>query len=614
MKKSLFFILVLCFINTIALASGNVSEKQEYLKRNYVANGTGNYDKLDVYGVLNFFMQYSESLGKWNYEQAGLTWDEVSKAIDGNPDVIFNKLSGRFVWKEANGFKVLVKLFINNNNFFGIFDGKYFKNLEELYCQENQISEINVSKNINLKKLNCSYNILKKLDVSRNLGLTYLNFSSNQLEELDITKNVNLTSLSGFYNKLTELNVTQNLKLTNLIIYANNIYSLDLLNNSELVTLDCDGNNLKKLDVSKNVKLNKIDCSNNALTQLDFSNNINLNTLLSNGNGLNSLNISKNVNLVELYCYSNQLKELDVSKNINLINLFCYSNNLTALDVSKNVNLINLSCDSNELITLDVSKNVNLINLSCDSNKLTTLDVSNNVSLATLNCEYNQLTSLIVPKVNNLSKLVGHTNQLKLSTLQGDFLTIKSLILNPQNTLNGGTKGYFDILDLSSEYIIDGKLTSYTWIDKSTKQEVNMFALKGKFIANTENAGKTLICQMKNELFPGFILEYEVAIKDEMVTTRNINESIPEGFKLVGPHANLSESVQLTPNPVVDNVKINSSARVESVNVYSYSGREVKRIPKVKNNELNLQDLPSGIYMITIKTEQGIINKKIIKR
>ena len=61
-------------------------------------------------------------------------------------------------------------------------------------------------------------------------------------------------------------------------------------------------------------------------------------------------------------------------------------------------------------------------------------------------------------------------------------------------------------------------------------------------------------------------------------------------------------------------MKVNTTSKVESANVYSYTGKEVKRIPTVYNNELNLQDLPSGIYMISIKTEQGMVTQKVIKK
>ncbi|QYN49222.1 T9SS type A sorting domain-containing protein [Apibacter sp. ESL0432] len=531
MKKKLLSILLWCFIATPLLATVDISKQENYLREHFVASTTTNYDAMDVYGILNFFMQYSESNKKWNYELAGLTWEEMAKAINGNPEVIFTKLSGVFTWKASNNIKVLTQLNLNYKNYSGVFDGRYFKNLEYL---------------------NCYYNRLKAIDLS---------------------KNVNLTNLS------------------------------------------CDNNQLATLDVSKNVNLNKLYCYSNQLTTLDISKNVNLKGLWCYSNKLTALDVSKNVNLTNLSCDNNQLRTLDVSKNVNLNNLYCSSNQLTTLDISKNLDLIYLNCYSNQLTTLDISKNVNLTYLNCYSNQLTTLDVSKNVYLVYLYFYNNKIAQLLVPKVHKISELNGINNNLKLSTLKGNFLTIKSLKLNPQATLKGGVKGIFEVLDLSSEYSIDGKYTTYTWYDKTTQQEVGTYALKGKFYAGPENAGKTLICKMKNELIPNFVLEYEVTIKNTVsFASRDINENIPEGFVRIGPQKNETESIQLFPNPVIDILKINTTAKVTSASVYNYAGKEVKRYPRVINNELDLQDLPAGIYIVNLATDQGILSKKIIKK
>ena len=573
MKKNLLFILLWCFIATPLLATVDISKQENYLREHFVASTSTNYDAMDVYGILNFFMQYSESEKKWNYELEGLTWEEMAKAINGNPEVIFTKLSGMFIWKASNNFKVLTLLNLSYKKFNGVFDGKFFKNLESLYCDGNNLTALDVSKNVNL---------------------TYLDCSSIQLTTLDISKNVNLKQLRCLYNKLKALDVSKNVNLT---------------------YLNCSSNQLTTLDISKNVNLTNLYCGSNQLTTLDISKNVNLKGLYCRENKLAIIDISKNVNLNNLYCDSNQLTNLDISKNINLTSLDCDRNKLSVLDVSKNVNLIYLNCSFNQLTFLDVSKNVNLIYLFCSYNQLTTIDVSKNFNLIYFYFNNNKIAQLIIPKVHKISELIGDYNNLKLSSLKGNFLTIKSLKLNPQTTLQGGVKGIFEVLDLSSEYSIDGKYTTYTWYDKTTQQEVGTYTLKGKFYAGPENAGKTLICKMKNELIPNFVLEYEVKIKNTVsFASRNIKENIPEGFVWVGPQKSESESIQLFPNPVIDVLKINTTANVTSASVYNYAGKEVKRYPRVINNELDLQDLSAGIYIVNLATDQGILSKKIIKK
>ena len=615
MKKNLLFILLWCFTATPLLATIDISKQENYLREHFVASTTTNYDAMDVYGILNFFMQYSESEKKWNYELAGLTWEEMAKAINGDPEVIFTKLSGKFVWKDISGFKVLTQLNLESKKFNGVFEGRYFKNLEVLYCYDNKLTALDVSKNVNLIILSCSNNKLTTLDVSKNLKLVKLICYRNNITSLNLLINSNLEYLDCDGNKLSALDLSKNVKLTFLDCRNNKLTELNLINNTILNKVYCFGNQLTTLDVSKNVNLKELYCYSNKLKVLDISKNVNLTILNCSSNQLITLDVSKNVNLKELNCSYNQLTSIDVSKNVNLITLYCNSNKLTTLDVSKNVNLNNLYCYSNQLTTLDVSKNVNLYNLYCYYNQLTTLDVSKNVNLINLYFYNNKVAQLQVPKVHKISELIGNYNNLKLSSLKGNFLTIKSLKLSPQATLQGGVKGIFEVLDLSSEYSIDGKYTTYTWYDKTTQQEIGAYALKGKFYAGPENAGKTLICKMKNELIPNFVLEYEVKIKNTVsFASRNINENIPEGFVWVGPQKNDTKSIQLFPNPVIDILKINTAAKVTSVSVYNYAGKEVKRYPRVINNELDLQDLPSGIYIVNIDTEIGTLSKKIIKK
>ena len=86
---------------------------------------------------------------------------------------------------------------------------EFFPNLETLYCYNNKLTSLDVSKNIALQKLACSGNQLTSLDVSENEKLEILLCSGNQLTSLDVSKNTNLTSLNCNQNRLTSLDVSQ---------------------------------------------------------------------------------------------------------------------------------------------------------------------------------------------------------------------------------------------------------------------------------------------------------------------------------------------------------------------------------------------------------------------
>ena len=168
---------------------------------------------------------------------------------------------------------------------------EFFPNLEFLYCQKNDISNIDVSKNQKLIKLYCDENQITGLDVSKNPKLEELGCSSNKLAGLDVSKNQNL----------------------------NDVY--------------CNSCSLTALDVSKNTYLRRIECIGNKLTRLDISKNLYMEFLACNNNQLTTLELSEHPNLQVIECNNNQLTTLDVSKIERLGRLFVDGNHLTSLDL-----------------------------------------------------------------------------------------------------------------------------------------------------------------------------------------------------------------------------------------------------------------------------------------
>ena len=131
----------------------------------------------------------------------------------------------------------------------------------------------------NLTCLDCSYNQLTSLDISKNVKLTRVDCGSNQLQFLNVSKNTNLDFLWCDINKLTYIDVSKNIKLENLRCSSNQLKYIDVSKNTKLELLWCYDNQLASLDVSKNPKLIELSCAGNRLTSLDISNNTGLDFL-----------------------------------------------------------------------------------------------------------------------------------------------------------------------------------------------------------------------------------------------------------------------------------------------------------------------------------------------
>lgn len=158
-----------------------------------------------------------------------------------------------------------------------------------------------------------------------------------------------ITWLDCDNNQLTELDLSHTTKLTELHCSRNQLSSIDVSLLTALTTLCCADNQLTTLDVSQNVELTLIECYINQLTELDLSHNVELTQLQCNNNQLTTLDLSNNKALYKLYCYSNQLTELDLSHNESLSWITCSNNQLRTLDISHNKQLRGLTCYRNLL-------------------------------------------------------------------------------------------------------------------------------------------------------------------------------------------------------------------------------------------------------------------------
>ena len=228
---------------------------------------------------------------------------------------------------------------------------EYFTKIRELNCDNNQLTNLDVSKNKELRVLSCSY---------------------NQITNIEVNELTRLTTLKVFNNKIKKIDVSKNEALVELGINNNDISDINLVNNKELVYFQCSYNPLSKLDVSKNTKLKTLYCTKNMLSTLNVSTNTDLNNLFCADNDLVELNLKNNIALQRLWCNQNKITELNLTNNPEVFELRCVGNQLSALDLTHNTKLEDLTCSSN---LLNGSLDINL------NKKLKWIDLQNNPAL-----------------------------------------------------------------------------------------------------------------------------------------------------------------------------------------------------------------------------------------
>ena len=201
---------------------------------------------------------------------------------------------------------------ITNTNCTDLTGIAYFANLKILYCSNNKLTGLDMSRNPALEQLLCYENNLESLNVTKNKKLSKLKCQHNGLKELNLKDNENLTELNCSYNQLTTLDVSKNAKLSILECYNNGMEELNLGDITSLEHLFCSENNLTELDVSKNRYLEQLHCRYNNLRRLVIGNNYSLTMLYLLGNHLTSLDLYHKSEIWN-YDYATQSYTIDVN-------------------------------------------------------------------------------------------------------------------------------------------------------------------------------------------------------------------------------------------------------------------------------------------------------------
>lgn len=268
---------------------------------------------------------------------------------------------------------------------------------------------------------------------------------------------------------------------------------LDCSRFTKLESLVNNGTSIYQLDISKNKELTTLACfSYDKITQLDVSNNLKLKDLRFYGYGLTELDVTNNEALVILHCNASRLSKLDLTKNLLLEVLDLAGNlNLKEIDISNNKKLKSFDCHFDKLKMLDVSENKELEYLDCSDNELTRLDISSNTNLIALRCYNNYMTFSGLPIFN-----LGSSEQLPYGYAYSYSPQKPIWAENPSN----------QIIDLSSEYNINGNITTYYWFDGEVTP---LYSADGKFIAKNDQT-YSVACTMKNATFPDLTIQYRI--------------------------------------------------------------------------------------------------------
>lgn len=293
----------------------------------------------------------------------------------------------------------------------------------------------------------------------------------------------------------------------------------------------------------------------NVLDNFVLTNNIN--TLISLE--INELNISDLTGIEDfsalqyLYVRDNNLSSLNIQSLVNLFQLECSSNNLSNLDLSNNTTLYNLRAHSNQLTNIDFSNNLLITGIHVEFNQLTELNLSNQVDLQDLNCAANQIETIDLSNQAELRNLWCYSNPLEyLNVRNGNNHNVQ--FFNSEGNPN-----------LTCIFVDDAAYSEANWeyVDSSST-----------FVETQEDC-------------------------NSLLSTEDYDKN---------------NWINLYPNPTnnIINLVLPKSNSVISIHIFNANGIMLMN-QNQDANFIDISELSSGLYFIKIKTELGVITRKIIK-
>ena len=558
---------------------------------------------------------------------------------------------GKSGYITAAGLAGVTSIKVNEKSIADLKGIEYFTALENLHCNNNQLTALDMSANTALRNLNCYSNQLTALDVSKNEALVLLNCSNNALSALDVKANTALSVLYCEHDQLTALDVSKNMALEELLCYDNKLTVLDVSKNTALTILYCygnqirgkamqtlinslhstggylcvytsaatDGNEINTIQVGEAKAKNWTVTERNGSSEVDYAG---IHAVAIDETNFPDYNFRENWILKQTFADDNYLTvqeaasvtAIDISskgiadlKGIEhftaLKTLNCSGNSLvtSTLDVSKNTALEVLNCSSNyNLTTLDLSKNTKLKTLDCSNNyEMTVLDVSANTALQTLRCNNNQLTTLDVSKNTALTELYCYCNSIRDEGMQTLISSLHQ---------NGGTLCAYattnDQNEMTTTHVADAKTKKWqvkAWDGSNSVDYAGIFAVYINATNFPDAAFREYVKDFDANPTNGYLTEVEIdGVTDITVPLMDITslKGIEHFTELLYLDCNSNKltALDVTKNTALKNL-ICTGNQLSAINLSKNTALEVL---DCSNNKLTAIDVSKNTALTTL--------------
>lgn len=508
-------------------------------------------------------------------------------------------------------------LAISDSNISDLTGLEYFINLDNLQCNNNAVTELDLTPLVNMVGINLNNNQLTSLNVSGLTQVFNMGLTNNQLTTLDVSGMSSLYVLSLENNQITSLDFDGSTNLHNLRVQNNLLTLLDVTSLNELTSLNVNSNNLTTLYVK-----------NGADEILNFEDNPSLEYVCADGTQLGDV-----LDKIDQYgltnCYANSLCS--------------FSSGAATYTITGNIKYDEQQdgCDASDMeypsLRLTVSDGTNSGDVYAD--------VAGNYEYTVQTGDYSLTPQLENPAIFTITP----ANVMVSFPAQGspyvqDFCVTPDgvhpdleIVLTPLDeyaylgvettytiTLNNNgnmtqsgmvTMAFDDAISnfISASPAITGSGPNLLEWDFSSLQPLASIEISVRmYIHGTTDAPP---------LNEGDFINYTASILTSEIddTPANNTTTLEQmvTFDVLSTEAfELSDYFKLYPNPVSDfvNIEIQSGIKIIGAEIYNTRGQLVTTLKDQLATAVDITTWPSGIYFVIIQTDRGVYKTRFIRR
>lgn len=544
--------------------------------------------------------------------------------------------------------------------------------LKSLTCSDNNISTLNVSQLTQLHYLECDKNKLTSLNIEGLSALKNLHIADNQFttqtlddiycalpmrqanENAQVTPawNARSTYLATVYatdkNNALRKNWTvryrrnYNDEIEDIIgMYACGYGAID---STKYITLGVlSGQNIK-LDLqaaAENTPV-RIVSGGNFKDTVVGTNWLGVTTFPSYGQTMKIYG-----NIVGFNCSENDtnIYSVDASNNGGLLRLSCINNAITTLSVDNDTLLTALLCHNNKLRSVTTQTNRSLQVLMCGDNpRLDALSLTNNTLLTTIDFSNTAIASLDISNNANLREIYCYGSALTTRALNDLYCSLADRTGQPES---GVLQPIFDAASSNRAVVIatnKNNAIAKNWVVQYYDSDTDIPATSGTFncsgnnfvvtivaptngsvvllngtdtITSGSEVGQGTVLTVKATPDNGFLLTSLSAngteIQNESTITVTEAVTIEAAFSVITSITDADiTNVSIYPNPVKEILNVISDEEVVSISVYNSNGVEVAS--SFGSDRVDMSQLSEGVYIVRIRTNNGVRTISTIKR